>query len=124
MFCARRGNRRINNDPLINSAANTGTIPPANGNQSVALLQQQAGAGVPLLPFSTRHSGNIHGGATFRTSYGVEQRREPMTSSWLMRGLKIAGALAIAAALSGCIVEPYGYRPPAYGYDHPRPYGY
>lgn len=44
---------------------------------------------------------------------------------WMKRGLRMVGALAVAAALSGCIVAPYGY---GYGYQphyyHPHPYGY
>lgn len=42
---------------------------------------------------------------------------------WMKRGLRMVGALAVAAALSGCIVDPYGYgyRP---HYYHPHPYGY
>jgi hypothetical protein len=50
-----------------------------------------------------------------------------MNRSWLSlgvkRGLKVVGALAVAAALSGCIVAPYG-GPPRYGYYHPHPYAY
>jgi hypothetical protein len=35
---------------------------------------------------------------------------------------KVAGVLAIAIAVSGCIiVPPHG---PRYGYYHPHPYGY
>ncbi len=47
-----------------------------------------------------------------------------MNGSWLKRGFKLVGALAVAAALSGCIVAPYGYGGPRYGYYHPHPYGY
>ena len=39
-----------------------------------------------------------------------------MQNTWFKRGLKLAGAMAMAAALSGCIVYPYG---PRYGYYHP-----
>ncbi len=45
-----------------------------------------------------------------------------MSKRILYRCLKTAGVLAAAAALSGCIVVPYG---PRYGYYyHPRPYYY
>lgn len=52
-----------------------------------------------------------------------------MKASWLKRGLKLAAALGMAAALSGCVVYPYGgfgygYGPRHYGYYHPHPYGY
>jgi hypothetical protein len=47
-----------------------------------------------------------------------------MNNVWMKRGLKLVGAIAVAAALSGCIVAPYGYGPPRYGYYHPHPYGY
>ena len=50
-----------------------------------------------------------------------------MKASWLKRGMKLAAALGMAAALSGCVVYPYGgygYGPRHYGYYHPHPYGY
>ena len=46
-----------------------------------------------------------------------------MPNPWILRCLKAAGALAAAAALSGCVVYPaYG---PRYGYAfRPHPYYY
>ena len=44
-----------------------------------------------------------------------------MPRSTIRRCAAAAGALALAIALSGCIVVPYG---PRYGYYHPHPYGY
>lgn len=44
-----------------------------------------------------------------------------MNASWLKRGVKLAGAFILAAAVSGCIIAPY---PPHYGYYRPHPYGY
>ncbi len=46
-----------------------------------------------------------------------------MAKPWMSRCLKTVGALALAAALSGCIFVPV--RGPRYGYYyHPHPYGY
>lgn len=47
--------------------------------------------------------------------------RKYTVSPWVVRTVRIAGAMAIVAALSGCIVAPYG---PRYGYYHPYRYGY
>ncbi len=44
-----------------------------------------------------------------------------MPSSTIKRCAKAVGALALAIALSGCIVVPYGQH---YGYYRPHPYGY
>ena len=46
-----------------------------------------------------------------------------MPKPWMVRCAKAAGALAVAVALSGCIVVPaYG---PRYGFYHrPHPYYY
>jgi hypothetical protein len=44
-----------------------------------------------------------------------------MKTSWMKHGLRLVGAAALAAALSGCIVYPYG---PRGGYYHPHYYYY
>ncbi len=45
-----------------------------------------------------------------------------MTASSIKRVAKVAGILALAVSLSGCIFVPE--RGPRYGYYHPHPYGY
>ncbi len=44
-----------------------------------------------------------------------------MTKTSFTRCLKVVGALAVAAALSGCIVVPVG---PRFGYYRPHPHYY
>jgi hypothetical protein len=45
-----------------------------------------------------------------------------MSATRITRFTKIAGVVAMAIALSGCIIVPP--RGPRYGYYHPHPYGY
>jgi hypothetical protein len=44
-----------------------------------------------------------------------------MTTSWMKHGLRLVGAVVLAAALSGCIIYPYG---PRDGYYRPYYYYY
>ncbi len=44
----------------------------------------------------------------------------PQGRRWIRRGVRALGLLAVAVALSGCVVVPaYG---PRYGYYRPHPY--